>query len=143
MNRPKPLACGSSMGVSAALTFCAHCGFASTATIKRLHRALHPTSTKRLLERCVAASTPTVFRTRILSCCSPLGWSSPEVVDTRQGSQIMPVLRTDRSRIMIEIAYLSASADAYNERYLACGGETVWIAPGRASFGVKGVVARV
>jgi len=57
----------------------------------------------------------------------PLGWAPPVLVDERRRNQIMPALRTDQSRNTIELVYLSASQDAYNERYLVAQRE---IAPG-------------
>jgi hypothetical protein len=50
---------------------------------------------------------------------APLEWALPVLADGARGHQIMPALKTDRSRNTIEMVYLSTSADAYNERYLA------------------------
>jgi hypothetical protein len=48
----------------------------------------------------------------------PLGWAPPILADARKRDQLMPSLKTDSSRNTMELVYLSASKDSYNERYL-------------------------
>ena len=57
----------------------------------------------------------------------PLGWAPPMLADARKRHQLMPSLKTDPSRNTMELVYLSASEDIYNERYLVVRRE---IAPG-------------
>jgi len=57
----------------------------------------------------------------------PLGWAPPMLADASKRHQLMPSLKTDSSRNAIELVYLSASKDPYNERYLVVRRE---IAPG-------------
>jgi hypothetical protein len=57
----------------------------------------------------------------------PLGWAPPILADASKRHQLMPSLKTDSSRNTIELVYLSASKDPYNERYLVVRRE---IAPG-------------
>jgi hypothetical protein len=57
----------------------------------------------------------------------PLGWAPPMLADTRKRHQLMPSLKTDPSRNTMELVYLSASEDTYNERYRVVRSE---IAPG-------------
>jgi hypothetical protein len=57
----------------------------------------------------------------------PLGWAPPILADALKRHQLMPSLKTDSSRNTIELVYLSASKDPYNERYLVVRRE---IAPG-------------
>jgi hypothetical protein len=48
----------------------------------------------------------------------PLGWAPPVVADARKRHQLMPSLKTDPSHNAMELVYLSASEDLYNQRYL-------------------------
>ena len=56
---------------------------------------------------------------------APLGWATPTLADERKKHQLMPSLKTDHSRNTIELVYLNASQDIYNERYLVVRREIV------------------
>jgi len=64
----------------------------------------------------------------------PLGWATPALADERKRHQLMPSLKTDRSRNTIELVYLNASQDVYSERYLVSRRE---IAPGSYAPGAS------